>query len=192
MICSDAGIINRLLSKCFSTILIIAVCIFFVTSQGAADPILKSVGPLKASSLEVKKLKVPIVRVSVPVQIMDLPVPWQEADLLVDASVYFYKGNDFQTGVEGYAAGRTIKANAFTNGSTQGMVYVFLNEIHGITTGQYVTLSIVFAKLGDQCKVLGVGWNFPSGSGGVPTGFEENIKELVDKVIPWQETIFTF
>ncbi|MCD4744071.1 MAG: hypothetical protein K8R67_16540 [Desulfobacteraceae bacterium] len=186
MMCSGAyNLKSKLLSKCFSTILIIAACIFFVNSQGMADPIFKSVGTLKAS--KIKKLKVPIVRVSVPVQISDLAAPWRDADLVVAAEVLFYKGYyNYQTGDggEGYAIGRTIKSKAFTNGSTQGMVHVFLNEVYGITTGQYVAISVALAKLGDQCKVLGYGWNFP---GGLPTEMKEKFEENIDTVISWED-----
>ena len=180
-----------ILAKGFSTILIIAACIFFVNSQGVADPILKSVGTLKAS--KIKKFQAPIITVSVPIQIMDLPEPWRDADLVVMAEAVFYsKGVDWNGPAEGVTFGRVIKSQPLKNGSSQGMVLVPLYELQGVITGQYITLSMVLAKRGDQCKVLGVGWNFPSWTGGLSTEQKEFLENLVDGIWPWNETMAPF
>ena len=117
MICSNAGNLkNRLLSKCFLTILIIAVSVFLVTSQGAADPIFKSAGDLKLS--KIKKFKFPVVTVKVPIQISDLAMPWHGADLVAGALVIFFQQGSSEV-VKGMALGQTIKLQSLTSGSSQ-------------------------------------------------------------------------
>ncbi|MCP3900521.1 MAG: hypothetical protein GY707_12490 [Desulfobacteraceae bacterium] len=192
MICSDGdNLKSKLLAKWFPTILIIVTCIFLATSQGSTDPILKSVGKLKA--FEKKKYKAPIVTVSVPVKIMNLPEPWRDADLVVMANVIFYaKGKSWTTGMTGFVAGMVIKSQPFKNGSSQGMVNIPLYELQGAVTGQYITGCYVLATLGDQAKVLGTGWHFPSGSGGLSTEQKEFYESLVDKVGTWDGTMKSF
>ncbi len=181
---------SRLLAKWFSTVLIIVICIFLTISQGSAGPIFKKADKLKA--FQKKQFKAPIIMANVPVKIMDLPEPWRDADLVVAVNVVFYsKSGGWSGGMKGYAVGRTIKSQPLKSGSTQGMVHVSLYDLHGYTTGQYVTVSMVMAKLGDQCKILGFGWNFPSDSGGLPPEIKENFEALVGKVGPWngEETL---
>ncbi len=192
MICSGGGNLkNKFLSKWFSAVLIIVICFLFTISQGSADPILKSVGTLKAS--KIKKFKVPIITVNVPIQIMNLPEPWRDADLVVMAEAVFHsKEFDWNGKAKGITFGRVIKSQPFKNGSSQGMVHVPLYELQGVITGQYLTLSMVLAKLGDQCKVLGVGWYFPSGTGGFSTEQKKSLENLVDMVMPWNETMTPF
>jgi hypothetical protein len=182
---------SKLLAKWFPTILIIVICIFLSTSQGSAGPVFKSAGKLKA--FKKKKLKAPIVMVSVPVKIMNLPDPWRDADLVVKAETIFYvKGSDWNVGATGVAFGRTIKSQPFKNGSSQGTVLVPLYGLQGTITGQYITLSMVLAKLGDQCKVLGIAWNFPSGTGGPSTEQKEFFESLVDYVETCDDTVAPF
>ncbi|GEM_PF-5739214 len=182
---------KRLFARCLLTFSIAAVCIFSINSKCAADLIFKSSDKFKAQ--KTKKYDAPIINVSVPVQIVDLPVSWRGADLAVMAEVFFYKkGAAWQKGIKGCSFGRVIKTRPFTNGSSQGMVHVPLYKLKGVITGQYVTIAMVLAKLGNQCKLLGFGMNFPSVSGGLDPDVKENLNGLINGVGPWNDKLVPF
>lgn len=131
----------------------------------------------KIKSRPKTRVAAPLVQVSTPIRIKNMPASWRTADLVVESMAVFWSEDK---GMVGYSIGRTSIPRALRRGAYRGTIKVSANEFHGDATGAYIVYSAVIARKGKQCMVLGIGCKGVGKSGCRP-----GTLNVSDKVRPY-------
>ncbi len=164
--------------KILFVIFAITICVFVIGSQSVAVQTFnyKDIGKLKSKPK--LNFPTPLVTVTTPVQIKNLPPDWRDAQLIVESMAVFFT----QNGIEGYSYGKVTKSNVLNSGSYQGTVVVLTKKLTGNSAKEYAAISIALARKGGECKILGFGCH-GTGSSGCGSG----IDEIIDTVHPYAD-----